>query len=640
MDRKCRLQTDLTKALRLLNRSSSVRDFMLDSHGTDADVALLTTTTPRPSFTIQTEEIQVGALAGRIDLRYLGVPAFSDRAGLSGGAIVTSYAARTHPLHAPSVLSDVRVGRYVRDNLTGEWCIITRNGADRVTRLQYVAVNDSISRERICLTCSSDLFDRGDYLASVLFQCHDREWRVCPVCAATCHSRCACLAAAALRRTAAPVVGLRAAAASVLREGPASWVGTVQVTVCSNLTRSRLLDIDACMDVTSSYQPSMDAALAADMQRLAIIEKVASNTRVPSLLIEPPSRSAAPIVGAVAPFIGVAAPAASVLADDETEVRGDEGMPLEMEDGETVSSVSEVSAPLIEDPFALLFSAEAELGELPFADAGRESFDSMFECAMLPADPSTLPGGIQLCLDGMDVGDDWTELGLGSCGEAFSPVSAPSVAERVVPDAVVLPVQMAGPEEFYMSTPVAAGPSVVEIGLSVVETGPQVVETGPQVVEAGPQAVEARRQAVESAAGPGQTMMPTGWSSGSIAPRTAAKEEEVLHVDEPRGQRRRLAPRPAGMAAWEDGFVWQMGSSGAHAMNGRLEAIEKERKAEERRKKNRQAAARSNARKKCILDGIKSQIKEARDNERMLRKRELGLIEENKRLREEVRRPV
>lgn len=593
---------------------------MLDNQSTNADVALLTTTTSRPSFTIQTEEVQVGALPGRIALRYLGVPAFSNRAGLSGGAIVTSYAARTHPLHAPSVLSDVRVGRYVRDNVTGEWCIITRNQTDRVTRLQYVAVKDAISRERICLTCSSDLFDAGNFLASVLFQCHDREWRVCPTCSPISPARCACISAAALcRAPPARHTGLRAAAASVLSEGPASWVGTVQVTVCSNLSKSTLLDIDECMGVTSSYQPAMDTALAADMQRLAIIEKVASGSRVPSPLADPPlpqepsPTSECTEVQAM-PVLANGAGDYELVPDDVVQPLGivDESI------SESFSSTNSdgLSTPATEDPFASAFSPEAELDEMPFVPEPRYDFANFFESAMMPADPSTLPGGIELCMDGMEIEDEWNSAPASAperqVPDPFSPISDPSV---VTDERVVLPPQVSAPGSLYLSPP-----------LPEEQTPMQTVP-----IEPTPQPVRVLQQPF----------------SVVNAPTIVPKEEDELHVEakdielkpQPISRGRPLAPRPAGIGACADGFIWQMGaatSANAFAMATRLEALEKERKAEERRKKNRQAAARSNARKKCIMDGIKSQIREARTKATELRKVELALQAENLDLKRKV----
>ena len=41
---------------------------------------------------------------GLIALRYLGIPAFSDIDGLSGGLVATAYAKRTHPLHDLSLI--------------------------------------------------------------------------------------------------------------------------------------------------------------------------------------------------------------------------------------------------------------------------------------------------------------------------------------------------------------------------------------------------------------------------------------------------------------------------------------------------------------------------------------------------------
>ena len=108
----------------------------------------------------------------------------------------------------------------------------------------------------------------------------------------------------------------------------------------------------------------------------------------------------------------------------------------------------------------------------------------------------------------------------------------------------------------------------------------------------------------------------------------------------------RLAPRPQGMS--NEGFIWQMGPVG---MNGqtvagyvmpshiaRWQQLERERKAEERRKKNRQAAARSNARKKDLMDGYRAQIAAEREKIVMLQAREAELRKENAKLKERVER--
>lgn len=361
---RSRLGSDLDVALGMLTRAEWVREFVLAGGG-EADVALLLSSTGMDAaFTIVTEEEQRGELAGTLALTYLVVPAFVGVDGLSGGCVVTTYENRDHPLHSPSVMGDVRVGRYVRDEKTGEWCILTRNQEDRLTRLQYLKYTGCTERERICLTCNSDLFDAGLYAASVLFECHDREFRPCPSCGAPAEARCAC---SALTVMVPGKGGLESVVAGVLREGSASWAGTVRVTVVSNLVKNRLLDIDTCMQVRSLYAPKLDAVLASQLQRLALSENYTMSPRPPVVL-------------------GKFVDTTCVYDDPDAD----------MMDAVHDSRGAEFATDANESKLIDITESEADPYQMqPFSTA------SLYEAVMMPADPSTLPAGIELCMDGM-----------------------------------------------------------------------------------------------------------------------------------------------------------------------------------------------------------------------------------------------
>lgn len=615
---------DLRKALTLLSRSSSVRDFLLDPSCAESDVCLLTA--PRPAFTILTEEEQVGALPGCIALRYLGVPAFAHASGLSGGAVVTSYAARTHPLHAPALMSDVRVGRYVRDENTGEWCIITRNRRDRLTRLQYVRVSNHVQRERICLTCSSDLFDAGEFLKSVLFQCHDQEWRYCPSCGAPPSHRCACSCPSKPPLKSAG--GLAGAAGAVMREGPAKWIGKVRVTVVSNISRNKLLNIDECMDVRASYQPTMDSALAADMQRLAIYEKASDGTTIPAPLT---TAEFDPAVEALAePVVDADVASQKIDQDEVVDILPAVAMTDEIDELPPTPVIGSETPSSSDDVFDDAFVTDTVVFDDPFIPAPRYELPEFLECAMLPADPSTLPGGIELCMDGMDLEEDWCsfisldrDTTSSASGRTISSAASNHTADQLVPQPVLVPQQQQQGSE-PMAKPLQPAPIPTPM--------PTAVPMPPQFQLPQLQQVPLSHQQAPPA--------PVSIAMPPVAP----KEEAELFIEaseqkpQPMSRGVALAPRPAGMAACADGFIWQMGSApnNGYLVAARLEAIEKERKAEERRKKNRQAAARSNARKKSIMDGFKSEIKAGKAQIAELRKQEVALRQQNRQLKRQM----
>lgn len=525
-------------------------------------------------------------------------------------------------------MSAVRIGRYIRDNTTGEWCIITRGKEDRVTRLQYAAVS-SVHRERICLTCASDIFDTGDILASVLFQCHDSEWRRCPTCRAPPVS-CTCPSPSVRK-----VSGLEDAARTVVREGAASWQGTVRVTVLSNLSDSRLMDMDECMKVRASYCPSLDRSLAAEMQRLAIFQTVRAATRVPAAL-GPPAETEVPTQHSFSPY-----PTQEALEDGLS--------------------------------FDEIFGTEE--GEVPdhFLMPPPPTFSDMEEVVMLPADPSTLPGGVHFCLEGMLIQDDWASFiseqpdplaGSPTGSTDFTSASASSaVGSLKHEDSTCISPMLSSPTT---SVSLPHSPGALDIDMLPRNIMPEFealsVDAKPAVdaeVTGTPcmdcesvlaplsdyQALEIpceepQSTCLSSAAAAMSEVSPPELDSSVSGDSVVAPKEEDLDLvvveEKPtvKASSRRLAPRPAGMNV-TNSYTWQMGVNHV-AMNAHLEALEKERKAEERRKKNREAAARSNARKKGVMDGIKAQINEAKACAARLKEQQVSLRLENQQLKERL----
>lgn len=590
---------------------------MLTPPSLNSELALLTT--PRPQFTITTVEDQRGALQGRIELHYLGIPSFIDADGLSGGLVVTSYKTRTHPLHAPTVMADVRVGRYVRDNQTGDWCILTRNDRDKLTRLQYVCVRNSVTRERICLTCSSALFDTGDIFASVLFQCHDREYRTCQSCST---GFCSC------HRPLVPmrVTGLEDAAISVIADGSTSWRGTVRVTVLNKENADGMHDLDACMDVTSSYEANMDTALASEMQRLAIREKVNSNMSIPAPLTPSQDNS---------------------TPDEAFNTLKSDNLPIPQIDA-TTPDLFDYDSVFSHDSFEIADHFLIPPPPLP------EVLDE--EDAMLPADPSVLPGGIEMCLDGFDINDmeDVCSF-VNSDADTLSTCTHSSTLSNAGSDCPPLPASVPPPcspeqtkaEVETVSSPVSQGEAAeqkdVLDNLDIVLPIAMPVTT---IMSAQPIAMKPLRLTTTTeplfVSAPVPVTQPLQLSSNQVKPENTALHlapQPEQGVDDPllALHAPRLAPRPAGLN-FADGFVWQMGAYAGNqmAVAARLEGMEKERKAEERRKKNRQAAARSNARKKDLMDGIKAQIRHSRTRAQQLKTKEMVLREENRLLMEQM----
>lgn len=805
-------------ALSLIRRSDATRQFLLHQPSPSVDINHLLTR--RPAFIISTEEEQCGALSGRIALNYLLVPLFSNKNGLSGGLVATTYTKRTHPLHAPTVMAHVRLGRYLKDDNTGEWTFLTRNIADGLTRLQYVKVNQGLIRERVGMTCVSKHFDKEDFHQSVLFQCHDRQWRTCPMCTAPPKAKCGCLSTLSTLRKSrfAPLdedgknpSRLAQLTEMVLSEGDAKWQGHVRVTVLSNLTNSNLLNIDEYMTVFSTYRATPDPTLIAHIKSLAISERMREHACIPPLLhsnqqiedeqvdqqeIQPRKEKHIQKIiqkqlekhetgqkkfNSLSNPCLLDDPASSNILPDTYPIQD----PLE----EHQNHATAIAPPVVTDidtayeadrenedqnnldgnhRYAFGSINEENQNEMmtqkdrqqfpkeePYLEAGvvaqadyypaftSEDLDEMFdksaneranhylvapntnieemlddECAMLPADPSTLPGGTDLCLDGMVIDDDWcsrmtsdvddnsasSTLSITGSDCAPKPESVPlpefetlSPPDRLTemdyissfpePSKLELPPQMktsfmnkeekeksqnrekSKKKEDQMHTiyrsarqqskpnpqPLHKQPDTSKTLQQSANLFTQLQPSNPQQKQNIPTsqpAVVPTFQAVPQSqfgAVPGQNIpgMPMGMvmpmmpmqivpgANGMVPPNMTAQMSGMTGFA-PYGAR--LAPRPAGMTV-QDSVMLELGTAyngNRAAIAARMTAIEKARKAEERRKKNRQAAARSNARKKDIMDSIKSQIKEVMKEAETLRTKERQLKERNVQLKKRL----
>lgn len=223
--------------------------------------------------------------------------------------------------------------------------------------------------------------------------------------------------------------------------------------------------------------------------------------------------------------------------------------------------------------------------------------EPLFEQLILPADPSTLPGGVETLLSPIDLlehnddEDDWCSF-IASDHDTRSMCSNLSTAgSDMAPK----------PESVPCVSPIVEMIGADDEDVCILRLAPPL---------APPLAQPRRKAAV-------------------VAPAAAAMKLEPKPIQ--------LAPRPAGMSV-TDGFIWQMGAFGGNepALVAKLNSLEKQRKAEDRRRKNRQAAARSNARKKDIMDGIRAQIKVQKNKEGRLRNKQSKLRTENELLRRQV----
>lgn len=100
--------------LGLFPRADWVTQFMLQS-SLSTDLGMLTSPLGMQAAVVA-ESVDHQQSSGSFSQRFLIVPAFGAN-GLSGGACVTQYSDRRHPLHEKALLkADVRIGRWIRDD--------------------------------------------------------------------------------------------------------------------------------------------------------------------------------------------------------------------------------------------------------------------------------------------------------------------------------------------------------------------------------------------------------------------------------------------------------------------------------------------------------------------------------------------
>lgn len=267
------LRTDIERMTKML-RLAWVRQYMLA--GTLAtDVGVLTNPAGMQAAVV-CHAVDDHETAGSFGQRFLLVPAFGAD-GLSVGACVTQHSVRKHPLHQKAIFAaDIRLGRWVRDDATGEWLVLTRSEVDNITRLMWIGCLKSTSRERITITCLSDVFDTGDIARSVLFECRDTEYRPCPLCGAP-PGVCGGCSLPVLRPR--HPLDLGTSSANLMAVGGGHWSGNVQVTVYGQEGLRPMLP--STTPVAHRCKYNQDEQLAISLQTLAISERIQNSNLIP-----------------------------------------------------------------------------------------------------------------------------------------------------------------------------------------------------------------------------------------------------------------------------------------------------------------------------------------------------------------------
>jgi hypothetical protein len=135
----------------------------------------------------------------------------------------------------------------------------------------------STSRERITLTCMTDVFESGDHAGSVLFECSDTEYRACPLCGGL-PGVCAGCALPVIRPR--HPLDLASSANNLLTLGGGEWTGQVRVTLFGK-DAVRPLSTSFAHSCTHSRSTSCESVASA-LRRLAIQDRVTSTTPSPA----------------------------------------------------------------------------------------------------------------------------------------------------------------------------------------------------------------------------------------------------------------------------------------------------------------------------------------------------------------------
>lgn len=124
-----RLRNDIERMLGLFGRAEWVSQFMLGSSAS-TDLGMLMSPLGMQAAVVA-QSIDNQQTSGTFSQRFLIVPGFCAD-GLSGGACVTQYSDRRHPLHEKALFkADVRIGRWIRDDAsTCGLCLVLLGNAE------------------------------------------------------------------------------------------------------------------------------------------------------------------------------------------------------------------------------------------------------------------------------------------------------------------------------------------------------------------------------------------------------------------------------------------------------------------------------------------------------------------------------
>jgi hypothetical protein len=169
-------------------------------------------------------------------------------------------------------LNEMTMGRFVRDERTGETLVISQTvqaGTDSPVIVMCLRHKSSTAHENISVLCRKTPFCEGAMANSVIALCYAMESRNCPVCGKLAIARCHCeLRMTPLRHS----MDFEAIAQNMATHHHASWTGTASI-----LFRKRPSDSDAALlafDLlwSHSFVASTDFALLAQL-RESIVQR-------------------------------------------------------------------------------------------------------------------------------------------------------------------------------------------------------------------------------------------------------------------------------------------------------------------------------------------------------------------------------
>lgn len=407
---------------------------------------------------------------------------------------------------------------------------------------------------------------------------------------------------------------LQAVASAALGEPKSEWFGRVQVSVFCNLSRDLRGDVDACMQLRTSFEASQNAALVTQMQNLALAER-ARYILPRDLPFTPP----APVTDAAVSSQGFPAidfDCSPFLAKGDC----------------TSSQFSQ-------------FWAEPPHG----ADDPHKS-DTEFQLDLIPdgslEKPALPPSNI---CDLTDLGMLWPNPTIHSNSPNASEVGQ---TQNLVEDENH---RANGPNGLSNPTANSSSCTIEEnsenilnaFACAAAEKSPTPVTPVSVIVENSVANIteeqiarfpieNANTRSTQGILAPTNIPIngPTIRRQRSGTPFSSCSDSD----DKTAAPFVRLEPRPPGMVATtrRPPIVWHLRPCGPVGMSTVIAASERDRRAEERRRKNRQAAARSNARAKQSL--LKKQGELGKNKKRIaeLEKLKEKKTEENMKLRAQV----